>query len=109
MRRPPGLQDVHEGYPMNNLREARIRAGLSQGELAEKVGVTQATISNWELGKGKPPDQKAIILKTVLDLGDSPVPSGESSLLATWLTKARLVKGWSVPELAHYSGLTPPA
>ena len=31
---------------MKNIREARIRAGLSQVELAEKVGVAQKTISN---------------------------------------------------------------
>jgi len=34
---------------LTTLAELRARAGkMSQRELAEKVGVTQATISNWE-------------------------------------------------------------
>ena len=33
------------------LREARTAAGLTQAELAEKVGVRQATISDLESGK----------------------------------------------------------
>lgn len=35
---------------MNRLRELRERAGLSQGELAELVGVTQQGISYLETG-----------------------------------------------------------
>ena len=30
------------------LREARLLAGLSQGELARRVGTTQAVVSRWE-------------------------------------------------------------
>lgn len=34
-----------------NIREARERAGLTQGQLAEKVGVTQGEISRIEAGQ----------------------------------------------------------
>lgn len=94
---------------MRKLREARIRAGLSQGELADKVNVTQATISNWERRKGKPSGGQATILRTVLDLGSTTDGVADASPLAAWLSKARLARGWSVPELATHSGLTPPA
>jgi transcriptional regulator with XRE-family HTH domain len=94
---------------MKNLRQARIRAGLSQGELAQKTGVTQPTVSNWERGRGAPSAQQEKILGTVLDLGSSANGTVDASPLAAWLTKARSEKGWSIPELAHKSGLTPPA
>jgi len=50
----------------NQLKESRIKVGLSQNELAEKVAVTQATISNWEHGKGKPSSAQQETLKAVL-------------------------------------------
>lgn len=33
------------------LAAARVNAGLTQAELAEKMGVSRATINDWELGK----------------------------------------------------------
>lgn len=35
---------------MNRLKQLRREVGLSQGELAEEVGVSYRTIQNWELG-----------------------------------------------------------
>lgn len=34
-----------------SLAAARVNAGLTQQELAEKLGVTRKSIQNWELGK----------------------------------------------------------
>jgi len=39
------------------IREARERVGLSQADLAEKFGVTGATISNWENRESTPRDE----------------------------------------------------
>ena len=36
------------------IREARKRAGLSQRELAELIGTTQAVIARWETGRRSP-------------------------------------------------------
>lgn len=36
------------------IREARLRAGLSQRELAGKVGTTQSAVARWEAGKAHP-------------------------------------------------------
>lgn len=36
-----------------NLKELRIRAGLTQAELAEKAGTYQTTVSNLEIGKSR--------------------------------------------------------
>lgn len=36
------------------LKACRINAGLTQVQLADAIGVTPLTISNWELGKTEP-------------------------------------------------------
>jgi len=36
------------------VREARQIAGLSQGELAARLGTTQSAVSNWERGRDVP-------------------------------------------------------
>ena len=36
------------------LKAARVNAGLTQKEVAAKMGVTNNTIVNWELGKSEP-------------------------------------------------------
>lgn len=94
---------------MKNLREARIRAGLSQEELADKLSVKQPTVSKWERMKGQPSEEQERVLRTILDLGSAANGSVDASPLGAWLTKARSAKGWSIPELSHKAGLTPPA
>ena len=92
----------------NKIRESRIRVGLSQTELADKLDVSQALVSMWEVGKKAPNPTQSEMLAEVLGTGDSS-ESTDASPLAAWLTKARIAKGYSVPELAHHSGLTPAA
>lgn len=40
------------------LREARIGAGLSQSAMAERLEVTQQTVTNWETGRTKPKEKQ---------------------------------------------------
>lgn len=42
------------------VREARRRAGLTQRELAELLGTSQAQIARWELGKTSPPFDRVV-------------------------------------------------
>ena len=35
------------------IRTARTRAGMSQGELAEALGVSRSAVGNWESAKGR--------------------------------------------------------
>lgn len=37
-----------------NLRQKRLEAKLTQQELANKIGVTRAAISSWEVGRTEP-------------------------------------------------------
>ncbi len=49
-----------------NILKLRKKTGLSQEELAEKVGVTRQTISNWELEETTPnPNQLKLLSKTL--------------------------------------------
>lgn len=46
--------------PRMKLRVARIESGLSQKELALKIGVSQQTIAKWERGITTPSEFKQI-------------------------------------------------
>ena len=48
------------------IRKLRKSAGLTQVQLAEKVGVTQATVSDWERGDYFPGAQKLPALADAL-------------------------------------------
>jgi transcriptional regulator with XRE-family HTH domain len=53
---------AHDG----SLREARLRAKLSQADIAQAVGVTEATVSRWESGIRRPRRAEAQRLAAVL-------------------------------------------
>lgn len=38
----------------DDIRKARLNAGLEQAELAERIGVSRPTLSKWERGKSEP-------------------------------------------------------
>lgn len=48
-----------------NLASARINAGLSQSEVARRIGVDQSSVSCWEAGKRMP---RAIMLVKMAEL-----------------------------------------
>lgn len=52
---------------MFDLREIRINAGMTQDQLAEKVGVIRQTISNIECGISKPSVSTAQAIAQVLE------------------------------------------
>lgn len=99
------------------LKRARIGNSLTQAELGEKMGVTQGTISNWEIGNNIPSRSQKSKLKKILGGFSGDVATSKSKReppigaapLSGWLTKARLEKKLSVPELAEAAGLSVPA
>ena len=52
----------------NNLKEYRSRAGFSQAQLAEMVGVSRNTISSIETGQFYPTAKLALVLCIALDV-----------------------------------------
>ena len=49
----------------NTIKSERVRAGLSQDELAERIGVSPITIRNWESGRNSLPVSKLIELSDI--------------------------------------------
>lgn len=52
------------------IKEARIKKGLTQQELANSVYVTRQTISKWELGKSVPDEASLSLLYQCLEIDD---------------------------------------
>lgn len=43
---------------MNNVRQLRLKKGIQQKELAIEIGVTNATVSDWEHGRKNPSGER---------------------------------------------------
>jgi transcriptional regulator with XRE-family HTH domain len=98
------------------IRRTRQREGLTQAELAEKIGVTQGAIAAWEGSRASPTEANKKKLKSILGwarVRASSEPSQdvgeEVSSFGAWLREQRLEKSLSVPELAKRANVSSPA
>jgi transcriptional regulator with XRE-family HTH domain len=66
----------------NLIREARLRAGLTQAELAARLGKAQSEIGRWERGAVTPSLEtlRLVVRACGLDLSFSLVPADDSVL-----------------------------
>lgn len=87
---------------MNNIKKARKEKGLTQTELAEKVGVTQGNLSAWETDRWKPDMNSLKKLCEALNcssdylLGQESFPvSGENNI---YFQLAKEVEEMQLPE-----------
>lgn len=92
------------------IRERRIANGLSQTELAQRLEVSQPTISYWEKGKGKPDAAQIVKLENILGgITKQEEREAESqSPIAAWLSRAIAKKNVTAAELATKAGLSVP-
>ncbi len=51
----------------HNLKFRRIKAGLTQFELAKRLGVNERVISFWETGRSEPHIEQAVDIARVLE------------------------------------------
>jgi len=92
-----------------DLKAARLRAGLSQQEVAARVDVTQPTISNWESGSTTIPHDDRIRLREFLDISLGEVAESaheEPSPFGAWVGRTRAEKQLTVAELAGRAGIS---
>ena len=85
------------GALLKRRREAR---GLSQGELADAVGVSRSAVSHWETDREQPTDEERAQLQSILGGAKEARTS-----LAAWIGQARRAKGLSVEALAKKTGI----
>ena len=71
------------------MREARRRAGISQAELARRLGTKQPVIARWESGRRSPAfgdvDRAIRACGLALEIGIGPEDPGEDALIVQWL------------------------
>ena len=63
------------------LKQARLAANLTQEELAEKVGVSRQTVSNWENGRSYPDIVSIIALSDVYDITLDSLVKGDNEMI----------------------------
>ena len=63
------------------LKQARLAANLTQEAVAEKVGVSRQTISNWENGKSYPDIVSVIILSDIYGLTLDSLLKGDEKMI----------------------------
>jgi len=66
------------------LRDARVAAGLTQEDVAERLGMSQSAVSTWESGAAVPGRG------TIARLADL-LPVDRDELLACWLSAEAVV------------------
>jgi len=95
------------------LRTRRVSAGLSQTEVAKRVHVTQATVSNWELGKSQPSEAQLYDLEGFLGslrslvLGEAQGSQmADVSPFGVWVNSVRTRRGLTAVELAGRAGVS---
>lgn len=129
MRRRPSVTSVINKDPRvvvvgRALQEARERAGYSQTQLAEMLGIARANVRNWEQGRVLPDPLKVIdyLRACGCDAGDwcsriperlarinPPKPKGIArfeGFCPDKLKKIRLKRGYSQYQLSTISRLT---
>ena len=67
----------------NNLRQLRVHSGLTQEQVAEKIGVTRQTLSNYESGRTRPDVDMLAQLSAIYGTDIDGVIYGESRILKT--------------------------
>ena len=93
------------------IRERRRSNGLSQPELAARMGMSQPTISLWELGKAKPSEDQLQELEAILGgLANTKKHDGDIELppIAMWIFRGLEKNGMTANELARKAGISAP-
>ena len=86
-----------------HIRKRRIELGLSQPDLAKLLGVSSATVLNWE--RGKTPPLITHMGKVIEFLGYYPFP--EPVTISERLLRKRRENGWTIEEAATQIGVDP--
>lgn len=91
---------------MNNMRTTRIARGMSQRELADKLGLSPSMLSLYESGKRLMPERVARLVALHLNMPLKRLAyQPETVKPLRFITQARERRGLSVEWLAHQIGV----
>jgi transcriptional regulator with XRE-family HTH domain len=79
---------------------------VTQADLARQIGVTQTSISNWEVGRVRPRPQEAERLSAILRQAADPDAAETTNAYGTWVTDRRAELGLTREQLAARSGIS---
>jgi len=77
----------------NNLKEQRIKTGLTQDELASKINVSRSAIAKWEQGRGVPNKSSIDDLCRLFGVTENDLIYDYSAEVNKYLKKQRIGKG----------------
>lgn len=87
------MRDFINSYTGDAITKYRKRAKISQGDLADKVGISQSSIANIEAGRQLPPLTSLYVIATLLDVEVSDlIPRKGEFLLALYNFSAGMNK-----------------
>lgn len=92
-------------YTGADIKRLRVEAGLTQTQLAEKLGTWQAQVSAWETGKSPISDEHQRQLAKLFGKSEGAV----SNPFGDWLKRERERRNWTVQELASKAEVSAPA
>ncbi|MGI6105005.1 MAG: helix-turn-helix transcriptional regulator [Raoultibacter sp.] len=85
----------------SQIRERRIKLGISQDELAERIYVSRQTISSWENDKTYPDVQSLLMLSVLFETTVDELIKGDVVVMQDVISKdLRKVYAWSLVGLA---------
>ncbi|WP_461214486.1 helix-turn-helix transcriptional regulator [Lacticaseibacillus sp. GG6-2] len=74
------------------LKSARIKSGRSQESLAEFLGVSRQTISNWETSRSYPDIERVMRLADLYHLSLDEMLRGDQQMVKSWADATNVVK-----------------
>lgn len=74
------------------LRDARQQHQLSQEQIAEMLGVSRQTISNWETSKSYPDVERVMRLAEIYHLSLDELLRGDQQMVKTWMAETNVVR-----------------
>jgi len=93
----------------DGIRSKRIQKGMTQAQLAKKVGVGPALVGHWETGRAIPPAERVAEIERILgkispDAASG--PRGFKPVLGEWLSRSLERNNMTVAQLAERSGVS---
>ena len=74
----------------NRIREERVKLGLSQEDLAQRIFVSRQTVSNWETGKTYPDVQSLLLLSGLFGVSVDSLVKGDVEAMQEHIEKYEL-------------------